>query len=88
MQVNASQVTTVDELLSNQEKVNTKVILHSAHAISTTKVSIILRSSSGDTDIIIIKMSFTDTFKRVLEIMEMAKIGKVFGLTKSTWMTT
>ena len=66
MQVNASQVTTVDELLSNQEKVNTKVILHSAHAISTTKVSIILRPSSGDTDIMIITMSFNDTFKRVL----------------------
>ena len=39
--MNASQITTVDELSSNQEEVDTKEILHSAHAISTTKGLII-----------------------------------------------
>ena len=63
---NASQVTTVDELSSNQEEPDTKVILHSAHAISTTKGSIILRSSSGDNDIMIIAISLIDASKRVL----------------------
>ena len=36
MQVNASQITAVDELSSNQEEADTMVILHSAHAISRT----------------------------------------------------
>ena len=65
VRVNASQVTTVDELSSNQEEADTKVILHSAHAISTTKGSIILRSSYGDTDIMIIAISLIDTSKLV-----------------------
>ena len=50
---------------SNQEEPDTKVILHSAHAISTTKGSIILRSSSGVNDIII-AISLIDASKRVL----------------------
>ena len=66
VRVHASQVTTVDELSSNQEEVDTKVILHSGHAISTTEGSIIARSSSGDIYIMIIAISLTDTSKCVL----------------------
>ena len=66
VRVNAWLVTPVDELSSNQEEADTKVILHSGHAISTTEGSIILRSSSGDIDIMIIAISLIDTSKRVL----------------------
>ena len=61
--VNASQVTTVAELSSNKEEADTKVILHSLHAINTTEGSIILRSPSGDTDTMIIAISLIDTSK-------------------------
>ena len=64
--MNALQVTTVDKLLLNQEEANTMVILHSAHAISTTEGSIILQPSSGDIDIRIIAISLVDASKRVL----------------------
>ena len=63
VRVNASQVTAVNELSSNQEEADTMVLLHSAHAISTAEGSIILRSSSGDIDIMIMAISL---IKRVL----------------------
>ena len=66
VRVNASLVTTVGEFSSNQEEADTKVTLHSGPAISTTEVSIIVRSSSGGIDIIIIAISLIDTSKRVL----------------------
>ena len=50
----------------NQEEADTKVILHSGHAISTTEDSIILQSSSGDVDVMIIAISLIDTSKYVL----------------------
>ena len=62
VQVNALQVTTVDELLSNQEEADTKVILHSADVISTIEGSIIL----DDIDIMIIAISLTDASKHVI----------------------
>ena len=65
VRVNESQVRTVDELSSNQEEADTKVILHSVHAINTTESSIILRSFSGGTDIMIIAINLIDTSKRV-----------------------
>ena len=74
--MNASQVTTVDELSSNQEEADTKVILHSVHAISTTEGSIVLRSSSCDIDIIIIAISLIDASKRVLVDYGKGKIRK------------
>ena len=86
MQVNASQVKTVNELLSNQEEADTKVILRSPHAINTTESSIISRFPSGDTDVMIIGISLTDTSKRVL--VDYGNGKKVYGLTQSTWMTT
>ena len=64
--MNASQVTTVDELSSNQEEGDAKVMLHSAHAISTTEGSMILQSSSGDINIMIIAIRLIDASKCVL----------------------
>ena len=55
----------MDELSPNQEEADTKVILHSGQAISTTEGSIILRSSSGDVDVMIIAISLIDTSKHV-----------------------
>ena len=66
VRVNASQVTAVDELSSNQEEADNKVILHSAHVITKTEGSVILWSLSGDTDIMIIAISLIDASKRVL----------------------
>ena len=43
-----------------------KMIVHSAHAIKTTEGLIILRSFSGETDIMIIAKSHIDTSKHVL----------------------
>ena len=65
MRVNASQATTVDELSSNQEKADNKVIIHFTHVIKAPEGSIILRSLSGQTNIMIIAISHTDTSKRV-----------------------
>ena len=65
VRVNASRVTTVDQLSSNQEKADNKVIVHSAHAIKTTESFTILRPFSGETDIII-AISHTDTSKHVV----------------------
>ena len=65
MRVNASQATTVDELSSNQEKADNKVIIHFTHVIKAPEGSIILRSLSAQTNIMIIAISHTDTSKRV-----------------------
>ena len=65
MRVRASQVTIVDGLSSNQEKAENKVIVYSAHAIKTTEGLIILRSFSGETDIMIIAISHIDNSKHV-----------------------
>ena len=64
--MNPSQATTVDELSSNQEKVDAKVIFHFADATNTTEGSIILQYPSGDTDIMIIAIRIIDTSKPVL----------------------
>ena len=66
VRVNASQVTTMDELSSNQGEADTKVVSYSAHAINTTEGSIILWSTSGDTEIMILAINVIDTSKRVL----------------------
>ena len=65
VRVRASQVTIVDGLSSNQEKAENKVIVYSAHAIKTTEGLIILRSFSGETDIMIIAISHIDNSKHV-----------------------
>ena len=63
MGVNALKVTTVDKLSLNQENTDNKAILHSAHAIKTSEVYIILWPLSGETDIMMIPISHIDTSK-------------------------
>ena len=65
VRVIVSQATAAHELLSNQEETENKVILQSAHAIKTTEGLLILRSFSGETEIMIIEISHTDTSKHV-----------------------
>ena len=50
----------VQELTSNQEEADTKLILHSLHALASGS-SVILRSPSGDTDIMVIAFSIIRT---------------------------
>ena len=65
MRVNASQVTIVDELSSNQAKAENKVISF-CKCHQSTEGLIILRSFSGESEIIIIAISHIDTSKHVL----------------------
>ena len=46
-----------DDLKSNQEEADTKVILHAIHAIKNSSHKVVLRSPSGDTDIIILALA-------------------------------
>ena len=64
--MNASKVTTVEELPSNQEDLVNKVIRHSTYAIKTTEGSIILKYLSGETDIMIIAINLFDSSIRGL----------------------
>ena len=43
----------VEHLKSNQEEADTKVILHCLDALKTPEATVVLRSHSGDTDIIV-----------------------------------
>ena len=53
--ITAESVETEHELVSNQQEADTKVVLHSIHALNRDQVSnIIIRSPSGDIDIIVI----------------------------------
>ena len=65
LKIEASQVTTAADLTSNQEEADTKVILHCHHSITNTEDPIILRSPSGDTDIMVIAASLIDTPSRI-----------------------
>ena len=53
--ITAESVETEQELVSNQEEADTKVVLHSIHAHNRDQVkNVIVRSLSGDIDIIVI----------------------------------
>ena len=54
--VSCDSVTQNDDLKSNQEEADTKVILHAMHAIKNSSHKAVLRSPSGDTDIIILAL--------------------------------
>ena len=55
LKITAESVETEHELVSNQEEADTKIVLHSFHALNRDQVSnIIIRSPSGDIDIIVI----------------------------------
>ena len=47
----------VPELISNQEEADTKLILHCFHALNTHPSKILVRSPSGDTDILVILLN-------------------------------
>ena len=61
-------VTTVDafanDLQSNQEEADTKVILHTMHILQESELCVLLRSPSGDTDITVLALSVVDEEKR------------------------
>ena len=46
-----------DDLKSNQEEADTKVILHAIHTIKNSSHKVVIRSPSGDTDIIILALA-------------------------------
>ena len=51
----ASSIETV-ELKTNQEEADTKVILHILHVLRNSELSVVLRSPSGDTDIMVLAL--------------------------------
>ena len=55
--VSCDSVIQNDDLKSNQEEADTKVILHAIHAIKNSSHKVVLRSPSGDTDIIILALA-------------------------------
>ena len=55
--VSCDSVIQNDDLKSNQEEANTKVILHAIHAIKNSSHKVVIRSPSGDTDIIILALA-------------------------------
>ena len=55
--VSSSQCQPCDELVSNQEEADTKVVLHAMRFLSENKKeSVCIRSSSGDADIFVIAL--------------------------------
>ena len=52
------------ELLSNQEEAETKVIAHAVHALQQqTHTQAVIKSASGNTNIIILSISLLNTYK-------------------------
>ena len=61
-------VTINEELSSNQEEVGTKVILHCHHSLQENPLSkVVLRSPSGDTDILILAASFLENSRTYID---------------------
>ena len=51
-------VVTVEDLSSNQEEADTKVVLHASHAVNAQpNKTVIVRNYSGDVDITVIMLS-------------------------------
>jgi len=63
--VTLSNVTQVDNLVSNQEEADTKVILHALDALESDG-NVCIRSPSGDTDILVIAIGLIPASPRVL----------------------
>ena len=59
-------VTVYDDLISNQEEADTKVVLHTLEALRTTNGNVCIRSPSGDTDILLIAIGIISEKPRVL----------------------
>ena len=54
-----------DQLKSDQEEADTKVVLHALHALSTSQSNVCIRSPSGDTDIFVIALGRMEEKDRV-----------------------
>ena len=66
--INESGVTVKQDLSSNQEEADTKVILHCHHALEESLSSkVVLRSPSGDTDIMILALSFLESSRTYID---------------------
>ena len=61
--VTRTSINNCDDLCSNQEEADTRLILHAKHPIDHASYSIIIRSPSGDTDIIVLAVSLLFDFK-------------------------
>ena len=64
--VTNENVTVYDDLISNQEEADTKVVLHTLEALRTTNGNVCIRSPSGDTDILVVAIGIITERLRVL----------------------
>ena len=64
--ITLSSVSEEQELTSDLEEADTKVVLHCLHALQSTVNVVVVRSTSGDTDIIVLMVSLVrECIKRV-----------------------
>ena len=65
-QVTVSDCSDYDMLISDQEEADTKVVLHTLHALSeNNETKVVIRSPSGDTDILVIALGIISQRERV-----------------------
>ena len=55
--IDSNGVSDIDDLKSNQEEADTKVILHCLDALKEPETTVVLRSHSGDTDIMVLPVA-------------------------------
>ena len=63
--VTRENVTNVENLVSNQEEADTKVVLHTLEALKSDDGNVCIRSPSGDTDILVIAIGLLNGNSRV-----------------------
>ena len=81
--VSANSLEEVPVLNSNQEEADTKVILHSVHYLnSNPNKYIIIRSPSGDTDILVLCLSIVEQKERAFLDQGTGKSRKLFLLSQ------
>ena len=78
----ASSIETI-WLKSNQEEADTKVILHNLHVLRNSELSVVLRSPSGDTDIMVLALGIITEHEYTL-IMAVETIEKELCLMLSS----
>ena len=83
VKITAEKSETVDELVSNHEEADTKVVLHCMHAHKRQpEQNVIIRSPSGDTDIIVIMLG------KIIEKKSQTFIDSGNGLhRKGLWLS-
>ena len=66
------------QLLNNQEKVNTMIIAHAVQALQQQTINqAVIKSASGDTDIIILSISLLSTYKENVFIENGSRTNRV-----------